>query len=68
VFEVGFTTMLDVVAPLDQEKVPPVGFTVANRVSLDPLQMVVVVGKLTVGTGLTATVTVSAKDGHPFSV
>ena len=67
-FEVGFTTILDVVAPLDQENVPPVGFTVATKVSLDPLQIVVVVGKLTVGTGFTVTVTVSAIEGQPLSV
>jgi hypothetical protein len=57
-----------VVAPLDQAKVPPEGFTVATSVSPLPLQIVVVVGKLTVGTGLTATETAAAVLGHPLSV
>ena len=43
-------------------------FTVGVKVVEDPLQIVVVVGKLTVGTGFTATVTVSAIEGQPLSV
>ena len=57
-----------VVAPLDQAKEPPGGLTIATSVSALPSQMVVVVGKLTVGTGLTARVTVSAIEGQPLSV
>jgi hypothetical protein len=63
----GDTLICCVVAPLFQRKAPPemLGFPIS--IALFPSQMVVSL-KLTVGTGLTATVTVSAKLGHPLSV
>jgi hypothetical protein len=62
------TEIVEVVEPLDQEKVPPVGFTVGVNVVENPLQIFVVVGKLTVGTGLTVTIEAPGKLGHPLSV